>query len=136
MGHGEHSSPSDDANQRAFAECYLKNYGPHDERVFYWTVAELQAKIDIGEGERIPLLEELIILSKDAPDMLLNIELKGPLDPVWGQMYDYDLAAREVIKLIEKYDIASRTMISSFVRKIVDSVIKIAESQQSVEYMI
>ena len=55
--------------------------------------------------------------------MLLNIELKGPWDEEWVSQYDYNLAARKVIELMEEYDIAHRVMISSFTPKIIDSVI-------------
>ena len=61
--------------------------------------------------------------------MLFNIELKGPLDPTWGLEYDYDLAAEQVIKLINKYDIASKTLISSFVPQIISSVLKASPKQ-------
>ena len=101
-------------------------YGLEEERVFQWTKKELQTKIDLGEGERIPTLEALIQLCQYSPNMLLNIELKGPLDESWEAHYDYDDAASKVVSLIEKYDIASKTMISSFVPRILDSIAKAA----------
>ncbi len=63
----------------------LCKYGLPDERVFQWTQEELQTRIDIGEGERIPLLKDLIEACASRPHMLLNIELKGPLDEDWAQ---------------------------------------------------
>ena len=119
-----------------FKKFYVSKYRPKDEnRVFRWTSQELQARIDVGEGERIPQLEELIILCQDSPNMLLNIELKGPLDPhTWGLEYDYDLAAEQVIKLINKYDISGKTMISSFVPQIISSVLK--ASPKPVPFMV
>ena len=43
-------------------------------------------------------LEDLIILCQDSPDMLLNIELKGPLDfENWGNQYDYDMAVHKML---------------------------------------
>lgn len=61
----------------------LELYGLHEERVFDWTKEELQTQIDLGEGERIPTLESLIELCQESPQMLLNIELKGPLNAPW-----------------------------------------------------
>ena len=78
----------------------------------------------------MPTLEALIQLSLTRPDMLLNIELKGPIDEEWVQQYDYNLAALKVIELIEKYDIAKRVMISSFVPRIIDSVIAASTSDR------
>ena len=55
--------------------------------------------------------------------MLLNIELKGPFDEEWVQHYDYNLAAKKMIELIDRYHLAHRVMVSSFVPRIIDSVI-------------
>ena len=55
--------------------------------------------------------------------MLLNIELKGPIDEEWVAQYDYNMAARKTIDLIDKYHLAHRVMVSSFVPRIIDSVI-------------
>ena len=40
----------------------LDQYGLKYHRAFEWTQEELQTKIDLGEGERIPTLEALIEL--------------------------------------------------------------------------
>lgn len=46
----------------------LSDYGvANSEYVFNWTQEELQTKIDIGEGERIPTLEALIQLCQSSP---------------------------------------------------------------------
>lgn len=47
--------------------------------MFNWTKDELQT-LDIGEGEVMPTLEELLQLFTGAKTML-NIELKGPENP-------------------------------------------------------
>ena len=101
----------------------LNKYGLDDQHVFRWTQKQLQSKIDLGGGERIPTLEALIKLSLSRPNMLLNIELKGPWDEEYVSQYDYNLAAKKVIQLIDKYNVAERVMISSFVPRIIDSVI-------------
>jgi len=35
--------------------------------------------------------------------MLLNIELKGPLNETWAEQYDFNLAAKKVVELIDVY---------------------------------
>ena len=62
----------------------------------------------------MPTLMDLLDLCMQAPEMMLNIELKGPCDPLIKPKYDSDKAARVVYDLIIKYDIADRVMISSF----------------------
>lgn len=79
--------------------------------------------IDIGDDEKIPTLEEVIKLCQQSPNMLLNIELKGPLNAEWVDQYDFNVAAEKVLGLIKQYDIADKTMISSFVPKVLQSVI-------------
>jgi len=59
-------------------------------------------KLDIGEGEVMPTLEELLILTKDSK-MLLNIELKGPLTDEVKILYNYDLACKSAHELVIKY---------------------------------
>lgn len=76
----------------------------------------------------MPKLEDVIVLCQSRPNMLLNIELKGPLSEDWVSQYDYDLAASKVIELIDKYDIGRKTMISSFVPRIVDSITRLSTS--------
>lgn len=56
----------------------LSLYGMPTEFVQNWTFDELRT-IDIGNGEQIPTLDEMLELFKET-DILLNIELKGPLN--------------------------------------------------------
>lgn len=69
----------------------LSKYKLPDERVFNWTKDELQT-LDIGEGERIPTLEELLDLF-DGTHTMLNIELKAPRDQADKELYDSYVAA-------------------------------------------
>ena len=71
-------------------------------------------RLDIGESERMPTLEELFKLSEEAPEMLLNIEVKAPDSPEVAARYDKEKAATTICHLISKYRLAKRTMISSF----------------------
>ena len=68
--------------------------------------------------------------------MMLNIELKGPMDEAWALEYDYDMAAQKVVDLINKYDISSKTMVSSFVPKILSSIMKASDPESSRHFMI
>ena len=72
----------------------------------------------------MPTLEAVIKLCKHSPNMMLNIELKGPESPEWAVKYDCNMAASKVIELIEKYSIDLKVMISSFGPRILDAVIK------------
>lgn len=66
--------------------------------------------------------------------MLLNIELKGPIDPECFEEYDFGLSARKVVALIDKYQIGHRTLISSFHLNILDAVVE--ESASSRDFLI
>ena len=80
----------------------------------------------MGGGERIPTLESVIRLCQNSPNMLLNIELKGPRNGPMTAKYNYKLAAKKVVNLINKHKIASKVMISSFVPRILRSIIEIS----------
>ena len=56
--------------------------------------------------------------------MLLNIEIKAPVDAKRSKAYNTDMAAEKVIELIKKYDIGPRVVISSFTPKVIKSVEK------------
>ena len=58
------------------------------------------------KGEKIPLLEEVMQLI-EGTNLKLNIELKSDVFPYYGM----DM---EVLKLVEKYGMQNRTIISSF----------------------
>ena len=45
----------------------LNKYGFPDDYVFEWTKEELQAKIDIGEGLKMPTLEDTLALFSGSP---------------------------------------------------------------------
>lgn len=80
----------------------------------------------MGGGERIPTLESVLKLSLCRPNMLLNIELKGPFDQSLLPHYNFNLAAKKMIEMIDKYNLAYRVMVSSFVPRIIDSVIAVS----------
>ena len=102
------------------------------EKIFEWSTTDLTDDvIDIGLGGRMPTLDEWITESLRHPTLLINLEVKGPLDPVtWMTTYDiafsYDKAADKVLTVLEKYDIMSRVMLSSFNPSIYESVIKMS----------
>ena len=110
--------------------------------MFEWNTTDLTDDyIDIGLGGRMPTLEEWLIESKRFPELLLNFEVKGPLDPVswmsiFNPIYDYNEAALKVILLLEKHDMASRTMLSSFNPEIYESIIKMSMPPRKRDFLI
>jgi len=70
----------------------LGELGQPSVNVFDWTREELQT-LDIGQGERMPTLEELLVICRAKPNMLINIELKAPVDQALAARYDIQLAA-------------------------------------------
>ena len=54
--------------------------------------------------------------------MLINIELKGPLNEEYRTRYDFDQACKIVAGRIDKFGIASRTIVSSFERLITNQM--------------
>lgn len=120
----------------------LHHFGFPGERVFEWTTENLTSDIiDIGLGANMPTLEEFLLEALRVPTLLLNFEVKGPLDPVswmsvFDPVYDYDNAALKVILLIEKYDLGSRTMLSSFNPEVYESCIKMSMPPRRRDFMI
>ena len=101
----------------------LTLYGMPTEYVYEWTQEELQSeRIDIGGGERIPTLRDVIELYDGVEDTLLNIELKGPESPDFKPRYDFTKAAQVVYDLILEYGIAHKVMISSFQPEIISAI--------------
>lgn len=101
----------------------LELYGLHEDRVFDWTYDQLR-KIDIGDGEIMPTLEELLTLVQGT-QMLINIELKGPLHDDIKPLYDYDLACQLTHNLVVKYRASENVMFSSFCPEIVHGLLKV-----------
>jgi hypothetical protein len=91
----------------------LTLYGMPTEYVYEWTAAELRSKIDIGEGEMMPTLEEVLCLFK-GQRMLLNIELKAPNKAEFKPRYNCEVAAETVYNMICAHQISHLVMISSF----------------------
>lgn len=105
----------------------LELYGLHDQRVFDWTCEELR-KLDIGDGEVMPTLEELLILVQGT-NMLINIELKGPLTDDIKVLYNYNLACKTAHDLVVKYGMSKNVMFSSFCPEIVEGLLKVREAE-------
>ena len=61
------------------------------EKIFEWSTVDLTDEvIDIGLGGRMPTLDEWLTESLRHPTLLINLEVKGPLDPVtWMTTFDY-----------------------------------------------
>ena len=120
----------------------LDQFNFYGEKVWNWSTEDLTSDhIDIGLGGRMPTLEQYLVDSVPYPDTLLNFEIKGPLDPIsWMSLfdptYDYDQAALKCLLLIEKYDLASRTMISSFNPEIYEAVIRMSMPPRKRDFII
>ena len=54
----------------------------------------------------------------------------------WITKYNYDLAALKVVELIEKYKISDKTMISSFVPQIIESILRVTEHPRRQDFII
>ncbi len=108
----------------------LGHYGFPSDHVFDWTKAELESRIDIGEGERMPTLEALFELCANNRDISLNIEMKAPMSDVQASRYDHKRAAHIVCNLVNKYRVAAQTMISSFGNHVLEAVNEACEGKR------
>ena len=64
----------------------------------------------------MPTLAEVLKLLKEAPNMLINIEIKAPSEtPAVLARYNYKLACQIVKEHIDWFQVEERTIISSFV---------------------
>lgn len=84
---------------------------------FIWKMTHQQLlKLNLGEGEKVTTLEEVLMLTLDASKMLINIEIKSPADPSHYAAYEMaqlDLC-KQVRNLIDMLQINERTIVSSF----------------------
>lgn len=94
----------------------LTLYGYPEDFVQEWTYEQLQT-LDIGNGEKMPTLEEILSLFAES-ECLVNIELKGPLTESRKIGFDYLKSSKTVYELIRKYNYANRIVVSSFVDEI------------------
>ncbi len=65
--------------------------------------------VTLANGEKLPTLDAYLRAALDYPDMRLVLELK-PL----GNLKNEDMAAAEIVEMLEKYGLVSRTDIISF----------------------
>ena len=80
----------------------IKRITGHDGIISKMTLNELKT-LDFGEGEKIPMLEELIKLTKNKIKLNCEIKVKG--------------ITEKVINLIRKWDIFDTTLVSSFIHE-------------------
>ena len=74
-------------------------YGLPQDFVYEWSCADLKAKLDMGDGEKMPTLPELLDLTAKT-EMFMNIELKGPMDEEYMKKYDFVKASQIIIDLV------------------------------------
>ena len=77
----------------------LALYGFPNDYVYDWTLEELQTKLKIENGEKMPTLRETLELFRNT-SVIVNIELKGPLTFERKPFYDFNLAAKTVHKMV------------------------------------
>lgn len=66
----------------------LALYGLPEEYVYDWTCEELKTKLKLPNGEEMPTLLEMLFIFQGS-DILLNIELKGPLSADRKSLYNF-----------------------------------------------
>ena len=69
-------------------------------------------------------------LTQKAPKMLVNIEMKGPKTAEIRRKYDITKACSLVRNLIDKFQIADRTILSSFGKQILDEMVEQTPERQ------
>ena len=77
----------------------------------------------------MPTLAQLLKLVQQSPNMLLNIELKGPRSEEFKPRYDFDLACKIVAEHIDRFGVSNRTMVSSF-EPLITNKIKLTPNRQ------
>ena len=80
--------------------------------MFNWTCDELKA-LDIGEGERIPILKDIFKLCQNVP-IILNIEIKGPSRADLVKTFDYLKTCQTVMNMMREFKVENQVIISSF----------------------
>ena len=65
----------------------------------------------------MPNFEDLLDLLHEAPQMLINVEMKCPEHDEIKMRYDYEAASQIVAEAIRRHTVGQRTIISSFDRK-------------------
>ena len=79
----------------------------------------------------MPTLDELLNLLKEAPDMLINIELKCPHSPEIRALYDYENACAVIKTYIDQYQIdEERTIVSSYEPLMTTKMVEMAPKRQ------
>jgi glycerophosphoryl diester phosphodiesterase len=76
--------------------------------------------LDAGEGQKIPKLEEVFELFQG--NVFVNIEMKGPRSAHHKNRYDCALLADLVYKLVNKYNMHEKFLVSSFSSDILTEV--------------
>jgi glycerophosphoryl diester phosphodiesterase len=66
-------------------------------------------EIDLGGGERIPLLDDVL---EELGPLLVNVELKSP--PRWTARIVDDGLAEAVAEILARHDVGARALVSSF----------------------
>ena len=98
---------------RTGADGELAPYGYPKEYVYDWDSTQLQTKIDLGSGQRVPTLEQVILLTLDAPKLQIHIEVKSPISAAKKALYNSARTCNRVRDVIDDYIIRERTTVTS-----------------------
>ena len=91
-----------------FHDDELSRLGGRDGMVRATPLAALR-EIDLGGGERIPLLDEVL---EEVAELLVNVELKSA--PSWRERAVDDGLAASVAEILARHDAGGRVLVSSF----------------------
>lgn len=85
------------------------------------TLMEIK-NLTIGDGERVPLLSELLDLATEHPDLLLNLEIKTYPD-LEGESWTWETVGK-TIQMVEAYGLAEQSVFTSFSTKVLAHIEK------------
>lgn len=87
------------------------------KRIIRTKLEDLQ-QYDLGGGERIPALEDVILLLEDSPNTLLVIELKDKTrvadKDIPGPPPYQSRCAEKVLEIVNQYNVWDKVMFASF----------------------
>ena len=75
----------------------------------------------MGEGERVPKLEEVFELARGS-SIHFNIEVKAPHDLETRERYDFKECIRKVHELVCRFEIQETSYVSSFDHDILEEL--------------
>lgn len=94
----------------------VEEYTQENKCIFEYNFIEIQS-FDVGEGERVPTLDQVFELVKR--QIFINIEIKTPYTEIIRKKYDYKSSLNKVYSMIRHYGMQRTCCISSFDRELI-----------------